>query len=245
MIFMSQAMLQYINSRPVNYLNLVLLHLKLSQRLTIRITSRPSRSVRNMETAIYPRQRIQVHSHNLHAKVDNVKRRFVEVTRQRRSHGHGCKPQRAGAVARTETYKHCACNEDCDFRAQPAPAECVMALLPRYGERNSKNWEREKRDYGQEGGAVELYCAVDEVCSGAESVERLYYCCDEGCESKANNWPEDFEGHGGDVVPAEVRVERAHEALCPDQVDDEDDEDASCGEDLCCNGEADVLSIHY
>jgi hypothetical protein len=63
-------------------------------------------------------------------------------------------------------------------------------------------------------------------------------------EREADDWPEKFEKCGGNAVPSEVWVQRADEALGPEQVNDEDDKDAGDGEDLSRNGETDVVWVY-
>ena len=86
--------------------------------------------------------------------------------------------------------------------------------------------------------AVDLDVTVDAAGVVIESVEGLHGAGDEHDETDDDGRVDDLEGEREELVPAEVRVRGAEDALGKDEVDDEEQDDAGGDEDLRGNGDA-------
>lgn len=134
---------------------------------------------------------------------------------------------RARAEGSAEGEEECRGEEDADFGAEATGAELVEAGFAGDDEAADDEGDRGEGDDGEVDLAVELDVAVDAAGVGVEGVEGLHGAGDEHDERDDDDGIDDFEGEGEGFMPAEVRVARSDEALGEDQVDDQEENDAS------------------
>jgi hypothetical protein len=109
----------------------------------------------------------------------------------------------------------------------------------RQRERQRDNRYRQERYDGEEGHAVQLQPPIDGLCSRPKRVVALDNSRDEDREGEHDDDVERLEDPADGRVPTEG-VMGAQDALRPDKVYDEDEEDAGCDEDLGGDSQTDV-----
>lgn len=223
---------------PMNVRSAIHLDLALLPRAG-RVIAWAVTAVRDMEPPIDAQAGVHCDDEHLDGEVEDVEAGLAvvpgRVVAGPRGHDVG-----AGSEGGAEAQQDGREQEDGDLGAEAAGAELVEAGGARDHEAGEDEEDGEEGDEGVEDLAVELDVAVDAAGVGVEGEEGLDGAGDEHDEGEDYDGVEGLEGGGESLVPAEVRVRGADDALGEDQVDDEEEDDAGGDEDLGRDGDADV-----
>ena len=128
--------------------------------------------------------------------------------------------------------------QDCYLCAEATLAEFIDVL----GLFGKDDTEEDERD-GEECCDCEisrpnkLDVTVDPSCVVGQGVKALHGAGNEGDQHNDDRSVIHLESHRQRFRPSPVWMRSSHDSLCKDEVDDEEEEDACCDEDLCSDSD--------